>query len=244
MKKGLLFFLALLMLFSSSYAESHEHTPQYLPARPAACGQNGFTAGSRCLTCGETLSGLETTPALSHWFDAWLPAEEGCHTATCKREKCRQSVTLPCARYDFIFEGTSHHLCPVCGVTCNQELFDPIPDAAVTVPWQHPSQRGEVTFFGCLAPFTADVLYAFTMVWEYGGGVAADWQPVTVTLPLRFNTRHDFKLVHKVDFLPSGDCYRTGIEIPYTMKDNKITFTTDQYGLFLLVRVDEKDRSE
>ena len=63
----------------------------------ANCTEKGQTAGTKCLGCGEIVSGCEETPALGHDYDEWTVTTQptctaaGIETRTCTR--CNASET-------------------------------------------------------------------------------------------------------------------------------------------------------
>ncbi len=54
------------------------HTEITVKEVPAKCGFEGTTAGTKCFTCGITMSGLETIPALEHIWEFSEHVDGGC----------------------------------------------------------------------------------------------------------------------------------------------------------------------
>ena len=48
--------------------EKHPHAELHLPEIPPTCTENGYTEGSVCTTCGETLSYQEEIPLIGHVY--------------------------------------------------------------------------------------------------------------------------------------------------------------------------------
>ncbi len=125
--------------------EKTAHTPVSVEALPANCIGEGHEAGTRCLLCGETISGLEVIPALGHDLGEAVRTKEstcadhGIEKRTCGRCGHTEETELPLLNHVFGPIGeraeptcldsgiTAGEHCTVCGmVTEERVVLEPL----------------------------------------------------------------------------------------------------------------------
>lgn len=201
------------------------------------CMKNGHTKHI-CTVCSDTYT-ENTTNALVHWYDLWIPTQDGAHSAECKRYGCHYAGTAECTLYEVtMMDGESEVIqtvCPVCGAF-KETFFEAILESNISAIQTNALPCGEQIVRGMDAP-CAGLLYAFTAAYESAGKIEPFNGIVSVTLPLDAEEYTEFKLV-RVDVTPAtSSTQRTEIwtDISFVFEDNKLTFETDTAGLFLLI---------
>ncbi len=135
MKKYLLPGLCLLALLLSLTAcgGGHAHIAVPTAGREPTCTESGAAAGTKCLTCGEPLSGGEMLPALGHDEEPHEGKAAACLAAgyapyvTCRRCAFTTYTEIPQTGHDF----TAGDSCTVCGAAWAEHIHQPIIEAGV-----------------------------------------------------------------------------------------------------------------
>ena len=104
------------------------HSLEPLPGTPATCETEGLTEGTRCTTCGETVTAQEVIPALGHdWDEGVVTTPAACETNgeirfTCNRDPSHtrvDTITPPGHVPGDPASCTAAQTCNSCGI----ELF-------------------------------------------------------------------------------------------------------------------------
>ena len=116
----------------------HKHTPGVMPAIESTCSEHGFTEGSYCVTCGETLVPQKETPLKPH-TQVIVPAVESTCVNNGKSEGiycliCSKIIiepkTSPLAAHSY--SDDNDESCNVCGylrdVKCAHSNLENLPE--------------------------------------------------------------------------------------------------------------------
>ena len=102
--------------------EATGHTPEEAEAIEPTCTEPGRTAGTYCLTCGETLEGMEEIPANGHTFGEWTTVK----AATCKDHGLEEHTCSVCGEKETRETALVDHVIAVRGAsdaTCQQDGY-------------------------------------------------------------------------------------------------------------------------
>lgn len=154
-----------------------------------------------------------------HLYTHWDILGDHLHHTDCAR--CGENADVACTLWGMYDGETLLTICPVCGAFGDMpfELLFAREDVAVPI--------GTLLVRGAEAPYEG-ALYGVTVAAVYGGEVVNIHGKVTITLPV---APESFTLV-RVDVT---DGVETRTEVPFTLENDQLTFSTDAAGLFLLV---------
>lgn len=193
----------------------------------ATCGES-----ADCSVCGK----VDAEPALSHWYSEWKPCSDGYHAAYCIRKGCKGTAGMPCEWHDLTFttadgEEMTVSICPVCGAVRHEDtVFEAIKTATVKMG-KAGLPRGELIVRGMENPYS-DCLYGFTVGYEFSGWLEKFLGEVTITIPVELEG--EFRLVYVTENLEG----QVLTEVEYTYEDGKLSFVTEDQGIFLVLPVE------
>ncbi len=172
--------------------------------------------------CPDPVLEIVTEPFGQHLYNHWDILGDNMHYTDCAL--CGEYTDVGCMLWGVYDGEILLTVCPVCG-EFGEMLFEVLfarDDVAVPI--------GTLLVRGLEAPFEG-ALYGITVAGVYGGEVVNIHGEVTITLPIELE---GFSLV-RVDVV---DGVETRTEIPFTLEDGQLTFTTVAAGLFLLVPIE------
>lgn len=154
-----------------------------------------------------------------HLYTHWDILGDHRHHTDCTQ--CGENADVACTLWGMYDGETLLTVCPVCGAFGDTlfELLFAREDVAVPI--------GTLLVRGAEAPYEG-ALYGVTVAAVYGGEVVNIHGKVTITLPV---APESFTLV-RVDVT---DGVETRTEVPFSLENGQLTFSTDAAGLFLLV---------
>lgn len=120
----------------------HKHTPGVMPAIESTCSEHGFTEGSYCVTCGETLVPQKETPLKPH-TQVIVPAvestcvnngkSEGIYCLICSTVIIEpKSIPLSTHTYDDDNDASCNYCGYLRDVQCAHATFENIPSKEST----------------------------------------------------------------------------------------------------------------
>lgn len=194
----------------------------------AGCERDGLGEYT-CNVCGAVF--IDVLDRLGHTYGEWTPAGEGKHQATCQR--CGLVYTTECSATHLMVGDADHAICSICGQDGDAVLPLTGGDIKAAVNGALPSGRiivrGMADPFGETALNEGTVVYAFTATKQFFGKsrvLNAYDVPASITVPVE---NADGATLYRVD---------GGALTPLNFSANggNITFVSDQFGLFLLVK--------
>lgn len=202
---------------------------------------NKSLRGIALALCLVLASGAGAAPAQAqehHWGE-WVKAEGSAgHTAACV--DCGVERTASCANFSVKPGSATLNVCANCGA-CGGDFFELISDAsAVPVEGEAENQRGRLVVRGKEKPFPGHndgIRYAFTLSYDWNGGLATFKNRVTATVPVRAELSDGFR-VYRVSVVPGDDFNirrEEWIEIEYAFSDGILTFETKTPALYLII---------
>ncbi len=228
-----------LPLCSALAASVHTHTVVIDPAIEATCTEGGLTEGEHCSECGKVLKAQETVPSLDHlWGERTLTENSSQHAAACVRG-CGAAKTVKCTNVGITLGRSSMNICAICG-TYKYGTFELIPQASALPVSDTPAdQRGTLVVRGKTLPFEdtdPSVLYAFTLTYEWNGGMATFKNQSTISIPIDAELPEEFQLI-RVSVSPGDDSVQrkevwVGIEHDFT--DGILTFAAKNPSLYII----------
>lgn len=157
----------------------------------------------------------------------WLPAANDRHTRECIRY-CDHKLIVLCELLTATIDETPIHICPICGRT------DPSVTAVqqtASIDWiQNHAKYQNIVSWLAPAPQDMNCIAVLSIVCESDGKVVVvDGSEGIVHISFTDALPEAFRLVH-VDAVTQAQT-----ELSFTLEDNILSFTTDQWGLFLLL---------
>ena len=194
----------------------------------AGCEKEGIGEYT-CNTCGTTF--ISFINMLGHNYGEWTPAGEGKHQATCQR--CGLVYTTDCSASHLTVAGEDHAICSVCGQD-GKTVFG-LTGGEIRAAANGALPSGKIIIRGMADPFGGNaleegtVVYAFTATKQFFGKsrvLNAYDVPASITVPVE---NADGATLYRVD----GGALTA---LDFTAQNGNITFVSNQFGLFLLVK--------
>lgn len=176
--------------------------------------------------------------AHTHTWSEWLKEESGSnHTAVC--ETCGESSSVKHYTSSVNIGGSSRSICLICGNSAVGTFAAVEGATAVPVSETPKTQRGDFLVREMASPWAEDpsVLYAFTLLYAYNGGLATFKNQVTVSLPISVALPESVQLL-RVRSSSGDDSVQnpeTWIDMESTWENGVLTFQTQVPGLYLVV---------
>ena len=179
--------------------------------------------------------------AHEHVWGEWADSGDGAtHTASCT---AGDGATESAAHYNFTgtIAGTSVRVCGMCGACSTSAApFALIAGATATPVGENPAnQRGSLVVRGLESPFAEDasVLYAFTMAYEWNGGLATFKNRCELNVPLPEELPEGWKLI-RISVASGDDSTQRSeswIDIEAAWENGVLTFESKTPSLFLIL---------
>ena len=218
---------------ASSVIPAFGHTESILPAVEATCAKSGLTEGKMCSVCSKVIVAQQVIPALGHEFGGdWLKGRNENHHQRCVHG-CGQFITADCEYLTVDFEGNPLAVCPICG-RFDEETAELITSSYLSIPV---ADRPGMYIARCfLQPISgSNSCIAFvTAVYERSGVIVERVlfeDAVTINIPLP--TQEVFRMFFAALDPKTQQPILHPIE--HTTADERLFFTANQLGLFLLV---------
>ena len=219
---------AVCALCGATHDEPLGHVPVTNPGVEPTCTSSGWTDGTDCSRCGAVLSARKYRQPKSHNYPSWEPISDTQHLGVCRT--CFTGTVVDCTFLEVTIGEEVQRICPICG-DCGTLVFPILLDT-----WHDALPIGRLLVRSLEEPFEG-VLYAFTVVGSAGGTVHEFDVDARITLPVDFPEDEAFRLIYVAVTPETEEAPRTEewIDTAYTLKNGKLTFHTENTGLFLLL---------
>ena len=207
----------------------------------ATCTRGGLTDGTHCSVCGKVLTARTEISAKGHAYALWTSAGNALHTSACSRANCGHTARVSCTQLALRVGDGDFTVCPVCGDS-TADIFTLAEDARYRNVDRYAMPRGELMVRLLAEPFGTETmaiagleeadapLWGMTVICERAGKPQPFKGMIQVSVPLA--TDQAFTLVRLDADENAQPCWT---EIAFTLEEGKLTFETDQAGLFLLL---------
>lgn len=225
---------------ASDCDDSHTHSYSAESIEPT-CEENGYTVFT-CDSCGDSYR-EKTSDNVAHDYSAWT-GNENSENSSRHRSVCRYcgrttGESQDCDTISFAFERGTHHACLVCG-TLDGEAMERVDDAVCKMGRTVISDEA-IAVFEQEKPFGSSyvllnedyldygviVNHAFTVTMVKNGAMKDMDSEIRVTVDYNAGSRRNFTLVR----VNEDGKYE---EIEYTYSNRKLSFKTDEAGMFLI----------
>ena len=224
---------------ASDCDDSHTHSYSTESIEPT-CQENGYTVFT-CDSCGDSYR-EKTSDNVAHNYSAWTGysnSDGDHHLSVCRYCGRTTGESTDCDTISFAFEDGSHHVCLVCG-TLDGEAMERVDDAvckmgrtviadeSVAVYAQEkPFGSSYVMLDEDYLDYGVVVNHAFAVTMVKDGAMKDMKSEIRVTVDYYAGSRRNFTLVRVNE---DGE-YE---EIEYTYSNRKLSFKTDEAGMFLI----------
>lgn len=221
--------------------DSHTHSYSSATTEPT-CETNGYVTFT-CDSCGDSYR-EKTSDNVAHAYSAWVGGygteESGAqHIQVCRYCGRTTGDTKDCDTISFAFENATNHICLICG-TLNGEEMERVDDAVCKMGRTEIADEA-IAVFEQKKPFGSSYVmmdedyldygvvinHAFTVTMIDDGAMESMKSDIRVTVDYNAGSRRNFTLVRVNE---SGE-YE---EIEYTYNNQKLSFKTDEAGIFLI----------
>lgn len=175
-----------------------------------------------------------------HVWNNWQDMNDGAsHAATCPEDGVTQRTRHN--TYSATVNGASLRVCSICGTGSNLTAPFALIEGATAVPTaENPlEQMGNLIVRGLANPTALDakIVYAFTLTYEYRGGMATFRNTADVTIPLGVELPEGWKLVQVNPATGDDSTYspETWIDTVAAYADQVLSLTTRTPGLYLIL---------
>ena len=229
------------MLVKQKIVPALAHTVVTDEGVAATCTRGGLTDGTHCSVCGKVLKARTEISAKGHAYALWTSAGNALHTSACSRANCGHTARVSCTQLALRVGDGDFTVCPVCGDS-TADIFTLAEDARYRNVDRYAMPRGELMVRLLAEPFGTEAmaiagleeadapLWGMTVICERAGKPQPFKGMIQVSVPLA--TDQAFSLVRLDADENAQPCWT---EIAFTLEEGKLTFETDQAGLFLLL---------
>ena len=178
--------------------------------------------------------------AHEHLWTDWAPAQGGSHTGVCAEDG--DALTAKCYTYSAALENGSISACGICGVnsTMSESIMPLLEGVTATPTNPNPGkQRGTLIVRGLANPSAAnpEVLYAFTLNYEWKGGLATFKNPCDISIPLNLELPESWRLV-RITPRAGDDSVQNPekrVDMECTYVDGVLTFNTRTPAMYMIL---------